>query len=48
MSMLPAWMASHPVHVIGWISLASGIGSVIATLLTSPVDERILVEFARR
>ena len=47
-SMLPGWMASHPVHVIAWISLASGIGSVAATLLTEPVDEAILQEFARR
>jgi Na+/proline symporter len=48
MSMFPAWMASHPVHVIGWISLAAGIGSVIATLATRPVDESILQEFVQR
>ena len=47
-SVLPGWMASHPVHVIAWISLAAGIGSVAATLLTRPVDEAILREFARR
>ncbi len=48
MSIFPAAMASHAVHVIAWVSVASGIGSVIATYLTRPVDEAILVEFARR
>lgn len=48
MSLFPAWMASHPVHVIGWISLLAGIGSVIATLATRPVDESILRDFVQR
>ncbi|WP_156507847.1 sodium:solute symporter family protein [Halioglobus sp. HI00S01] len=48
MSIFPAFMASHAVHVIAWISLAAGIGSLITTFLTRPVDESILEEFARR
>lgn len=48
MSMLPAAMASHPVHVIAWISVASGVGSVVTTFLTRPVSEEILREFVHR
>ena len=48
MSMLPASMASHPVHVICWISLSTGVASVIATLLTQPVEESRLRDFASK
>jgi len=45
MSVLPAGLASHPIHVICWISLASGIAAVTATYLTAPVERAQLVRF---
>ena len=48
MSIFPAAMASHAIHVICWISLLSALASIAATLLTSPVDPVLLREFVRR
>lgn len=48
MSLFPIFMASHPIHVICWISLVSGIISMIVTLLTPPVPESLLREFASK
>ena len=47
-SVLPAALASHPIHVICWISLASGVAAVTATYLTAPVERSQLVRFVRR
>ena len=46
MSILPGWMASHPIHVICWISFASAAVAVFTTLLTPPVAEEQLKAFA--
>ncbi|WKD49879.1 sodium:solute symporter family protein [Microbulbifer spongiae] len=48
MSILPGWMASHPIHVICWISLAAALVSVITTLLTPPVEAARIRAFAAR
>ncbi|MGI9288415.1 MAG: sodium:solute symporter family protein [Pseudomonadales bacterium] len=48
MSIFPGFMASHPIHVICWISLASGLASLVVTLLTPAVDEVLLKEFAKK
>ncbi len=48
MSIFPTFMASHPVHVISWISLCAGIASVLVTFLTAPVPEEKLRAFAAR
>ena len=48
MSIFPGFMASHPIHVMCWISLVSGIVSLVITLLTPPVNERLLREFAQK
>jgi SSS family solute:Na+ symporter len=48
MSILPAFMASHPIHVICWISLAAGVASLVVTRLTPPVKEAQLARFVER
>ncbi|HEX5786563.1 MAG TPA: sodium:solute symporter family protein [Woeseiaceae bacterium] len=48
MSVLPAFMASHPIHVICWISLAAGVASLVVTRLTPPVKEAQLARFVER
>jgi len=48
MSVLPANLASHPIHVICWISLASGIAAVTVTFLTAPVDRSQLASFVEK
>jgi hypothetical protein len=47
-SLFPGFMASHAVHVICWISLFSALASVIATLLTAPVDAAQLRRFVSK
>jgi solute:Na+ symporter, SSS family len=47
-SLFPTFMASHAIHVICWISLFAAIASVIATLLTAPVDEELLRKFVAK
>ena len=41
-------MASHPIHVICWISLCAGLASVGATFMTAPVDEKIIRAFVEK
>jgi len=48
MSVFPAAFASHPIHVICWISLASGIAAVTATYLTAPVEHAQLARFVEK
>ena len=48
MSMFPAFMASHAIHVICWISLFAALASIIATLLTPPVDEALIQRFVQK
>lgn len=48
MSVFPASMASHPIHVICWISLLSATMAITVTLLTKPVDDKQLKEFASK
>ncbi len=47
-SLFPAAMASHPIHVICWISLLSGAAALIATYATAAVDEPLLRAFVRK
>ncbi|MEH6587654.1 MAG: sodium:solute symporter family protein [Halioglobus sp.] len=47
-SIFPPFMASHPIHVICWISLVSAVAAVAATLLTAPVDDERLREFVAK
>ena len=48
MSIFPPSLASHPVHVICWISLCAGGASIAATLLTAPVDEALIRRFVEK
>ena len=48
MSILPGFMASHPIHVICWISFASGAAALLVTRLTPPVPRPQLERFAAR
>lgn len=48
MSIFPAFMASHAIHVICWISLFSALASIVATLATAPVDDALLRQFVAR
>lgn len=48
MSIFPAFMASHAIHVICWISLFAAAASLLATMVTAPVDPALLREFVRR
>ncbi|EEB76847.1 putative transporter, SSS family [marine gamma proteobacterium HTCC2148] len=48
MSIFPAFMANHAIHVICWISLVAALASVTATFATAPVDPGLLREFVRR
>jgi hypothetical protein len=48
MSLLPAAMASHPIHVICWISFAAGTAALLVTWLTPPVKEVQLRRFVTR
>lgn len=48
MSVLPASLATHPIHVICWISLASGITAITVTYLTAPVDRSQLERFVKK
>ena len=48
MSIFPAAMASHPIHVICWISLTAGLASIVATFVTAPVDEEKIREFVEK
>ena len=48
MSVFPAALASHPIHVICWISLASGIAAVTATYLSAPVERAQLARFVEK
>jgi solute:Na+ symporter, SSS family len=48
MSIFPTQMATHPIHVICWISLVAGAASVLATLLTPPVEEQLLRNFVEK
>jgi len=41
-------MASHPIHVICWISLISGSAALVVTLLTKPVDDQQLQKFVQK
>ena len=46
-SIFPAAMASHSIHVICWISVAAAVVSLIATLLTPAVDDAALRKFVQ-
>ncbi len=48
MSIFPASMAAHPIHVICWISLVSGAASLLVTWLTAPVPDEQLKEFVKK
>ena len=48
MSIFPAWMASHAIHVICWISLFAALASIIVTLSTAPVEEARLRAFVAK
>lgn len=48
MSLFPAFMASHAIHVICWISLFAAAASVVATLLTRPVEPDQLRRFVAK
>ena len=47
-SIFPIQIASHPVHVISWISLFSCAVALTATFLTPPVDRAQLSVFVER
>ncbi|WP_165954307.1 sodium:solute symporter family protein [Seongchinamella unica] len=47
-SLFPPFMASHAIHVICWISLIAAVASMLATMLTAPVDDSLLREFVRK
>ncbi|MEM8816321.1 MAG: sodium:solute symporter family protein [Pseudomonadota bacterium] len=48
MSVFPAGLASHPIHVICWISLAAGVAAVAATYITAPVERLQLQKFVEK
>ena len=48
MSMFPAFMASHAIHVICWISLFAALASIIVTVLTPPVEESLIRQFVQK
>ncbi len=48
MSIFPSAIASHPIHVICWISLAAGIAALAATYLTAPVERAQLRRFVKK
>jgi hypothetical protein len=48
MSILPAVMASHPIHVICWVSFAAGASALLVTWLTPPVTDAQLKRFVAR
>ncbi len=48
MSVLPSSMASHPIHVISWVSLASCVAAITATLLTKPTSDEQLKRFVEK
>ena len=48
MSVLPTSLATHPIHVICWISLVSGITAVTVTYLTAPVERSQLTSFVNK
>ncbi|MEE9448082.1 MAG: sodium:solute symporter family protein [Arenicellales bacterium] len=45
MSIFPSFMASHPIHVICWISMISALISIVITFLTPAVDDKSLQRF---
>ena len=47
-SLFPAALASHPIHVICWISLFAALASLIATYLTPAVDDKTLRAFVEK
>ena len=47
-SVFPSSMASHPIHVICWISVVSATISIIATLITPAVDKKTLIKFVEK
>jgi Na+/proline symporter len=47
-SIFPTSVASHPIHVICWISISSALASIIATYLTPAVDDESLKEFVAK
>ncbi|MDC3393267.1 Na+:solute symporter [Luminiphilus sp.] len=47
-SIFPTQMASHPIHVISWISLVSCVAALTATFLTAPVNKAQLYKFFER
>jgi len=48
MSIFSSALASHPIHVICWISLISGAASLLVTLITPAVDEKQLQKFVTK
>ncbi len=48
MSIFPAAMATHPIHVISWTSVIACCVSIAATLMSRPVEDEQLAEFVRR
>ena len=48
MSVLPLSMASHPIHVISWISLGSCAAAIVGTMLTAPVDDEQIRKFVEK
>jgi Na+/proline symporter len=48
MSILPAFMASHAIHVICWISFTAGAAALVATWLTPPATDAQLKLFVER
>ena len=47
-SILPISMASHPIHVITWISMTAAVTAIVATLVTAPVDAEQLRKFVKK
>ncbi len=47
-SIFPTSIASHPIHVICWISICSALASIVATYLTPAVDDDTLREFVKK
>lgn len=46
-SVLPAVLASHPIHVITWIALGACVAALVATVVTKPVEPGQLALFVK-
>lgn len=47
-SIFPTSIASHPIHVVCWISIFSALASIVVTYLTPAVGDESLKEFVKK